>query len=128
MGDYGDPQIDLRIVNNSEKSYTIQERDFSVNDILTDTIFSPDVAPGKTAIDEIKIEQTSLEKNGIANIDQIQKIDFTFHIFNSDDWNDTFDSAIITLPPNGSDATEMTSPDSQDGVTEGAITNPSTPE
>lgn len=85
--------IKLSIENNSGKNYTVQVRDLSVNGIMADGIFSCDVSAGKTANDSIWVY--NMEERGISA--PIVSADLTFHIFNSDDWSDSFDSEIIGL-------------------------------
>lgn len=96
FGDTFGPELKLLIENNSDKPYIVQVRDFSVNGYMIDTLFSSDVAAGKKINDDITITQWNLDENGIAN-DQIEDIEFSFHIFNSDDWVDSFDSGIISI-------------------------------
>lgn len=87
-------KVKFLIENNSEKSYTVQERDLSVNGFVVDASMSADVPAGKKANDGITIYESSLEENGITDIENIE---FYFHVFNSNEWLDDFDSAIITL-------------------------------
>lgn len=85
--------IKLRIENNSSKNYTVQVRDLSVNGIMADRIFSCEVAAGKTANDAIQIY--NMEERGITA--PVTTAELTFHIFGTDDWEDSFDSSVITL-------------------------------
>ena len=57
-------------------------------------LISADVAAGKKINDGITIKSYDLEEN---NISSIENVEFTFHIFNRDDWDDSFDSDIIYL-------------------------------
>lgn len=86
-------QIKLKIENSNSKNYTVQVRDLSVNGIMCDSIFSCDVAAGKTAMDGIKIYKSYLDK---INQTSITNAEFTLHVFGSD-WEDRFDSSIISL-------------------------------
>lgn len=85
--------IKLRIDNKSGKDYTVQVRDFSVNGIMADEIFSCDVTNGKTANDKIWVY--NLEARGITP--PITEAEFYFHIFNSHDWSDSFNSNTISI-------------------------------
>lgn len=89
-------KLNILIENNTDKSYTVQTRDFSVNDYMIDAILSCNVAGGKKMNDEIDIYVSDLEKNEI-NPDEIETAEFQLHFFNWDDWNDSFDSEIIKL-------------------------------
>ena len=86
-------QINLRIENSTSTNYTVQVRNLSVNGIMADSIFSCDVAAGKTANDYIHVY--NMEESGITA--PIQSAEFTFHVFASDDWNISFDSSVITV-------------------------------
>lgn len=91
---FASKDIKLLIENNSDKNYTVQERDLTVNGFVVMATISADIPAGKKANDEIKILESSLEENEITDIENVE---FYFHIFNSDDWTDDFDSDIITL-------------------------------
>ena len=91
---YGGEEVKLFIQNSSDKNYTIQTRDESVNGIMTDPIFSCQVASGKSAYDSIEFEDYSLEDS---NITTINSVEFIFHIFDDENWSNDFDSGIITV-------------------------------
>ncbi len=82
------------IENTGEKNLTVQVRDVSVNGFMVDTLFSCDVCAGKRAIDSLTVMNSDLEKNGIT---EITEIEFSFHMFDSDDWLTSFDSDVIKL-------------------------------
>lgn len=85
--------IKLKIENNSGKDYTVQVRELSANGIMADSIFSCDVKAGKVANDVIWLY--NLEMRGITL--PITSAEFSFHIFNTNDWSDSFDSDIINI-------------------------------
>jgi len=95
------PDISILIENNSEKDITVQVRNFSVNGLMVETIFSSDVASGKKANDGITIMESDLET---ANISVIKTIEFAFHIFDTDSWDTIFDSDPIIIETVGSEA------------------------
>ncbi len=86
--------IKLKIENNSEVPITVQERNLSINGIMTRSIFSPDVAVGKTANDEISIFASDLEENGI---EQIENVELSFIVFNKDSFSTIFESELISF-------------------------------
>lgn len=86
--------IKLKIENNSEVPITVQERNLSINGIMTRSIFSPDVAVGKTANDEISIFSSDLEENGI---EQIENVELSFIVFNKDSFSTIFESELISF-------------------------------
>lgn len=98
--DYSDgifgPEVKLLIENNTDKNYTVQVRNFSVNGFMIETSMSTDVNAGKKANDTIIIENWSLEDNSISATD-LQTLEFNFSIFNSDDWTDSFDSETVNI-------------------------------
>lgn len=96
--DSGEHGVLVYICNESGFPITAQIRDLSVNGFMINSIFSPDIANGKHAIDKIKFSDSSLEENEIV---EIEDVEFSFHIFNSNDWRQTFDSGIITIEKNG---------------------------
>ena len=86
--------VELRIENTSNKNYTVQTRDVSVNGFMVNEMFSCDVNSGKTANDEITFLKSDFEKNGI---EKIKNIELTFHVFNADDWEDSFNSQPLSI-------------------------------
>lgn len=96
--DSGEHGVLVYICNESGFPITAQIRDLSVNGFMINSIFSPDIANGKHAIGKIKFSDSSLEENEIT---EIENVEFSFHIFNSNDWRQTFDSEIITIAKDG---------------------------
>lgn len=82
------------IENNSDQNITVQTQDVSVNGFMVDPIFSCDVVSGKRTVDSITFLSSELEENGIADIENIE---LSFNIFNSDTWNDIADTDVITI-------------------------------
>lgn len=91
------PSLVVYIENKSENSMTIQVRDVSVNGFMVDTVFSAEVSSGKCAIDGITVMSSSLEEN---NIDSIEEMEFSFHIFQTDDWSNDIDTSPIAVKAN----------------------------
>ncbi len=85
--------INLKIVNNGEKEYTIQDRNLSVNGIMADSMFSSSVMPGKTAIDKIWVINT--EAKGIPL--PITSAEFNLHMFDSETYDTVYDSDLIKV-------------------------------
>lgn len=90
----GGKSVNLLVENTSNKDLTVQVRDFSVNGFMVSPICSIDVAAGKKAVDDIMISERELEDNSIT---EIEEIEFTFHVYDSDDWMDDFDTKTITI-------------------------------
>ena len=103
------PSVKVLIENDSEQNITVQTRNCSVNDLMTDPMFSCDVASGKKANDSITLLSSSLEA---ANITTIQKIEFSLYIFNTDSWEEIATSETITLTTSADPAFVQTYDDS----------------
>ena len=88
------PSLKVFIENNSTAPITVQVRDSSINEIMVESIFSCDVAPGKKANDKITFMESELE---YAQIETIQNFELKFHVFNSDTWDVIFDSTAISI-------------------------------
>lgn len=91
MGGY---LIKLKIDNTSSKDYMVQIRNFSVNGIMCDSIFSCDVSAGKTAFDQIKVYQSALNSIGQTSISSAE---FYFTVVDSKDWSSSFQSDTVKL-------------------------------
>lgn len=85
--------INLKITNNGEKEYTIQTRNLSVNGMMADSVFSPSVMPGKTAVDQIWVYNT--EARGITL--PITFAEFNLHMFDSKTYDTVYDSDLIKV-------------------------------
>lgn len=94
----GEQGLSVYIQNESGFPITVQIRDLSINGFMSDCIFSPDIANGKRAVSNIKFSSSSIEENEIA---EIEDVTFRFHIFNSNDWGETFGSESITVTKGG---------------------------
>lgn len=92
--DWLGPQLKLKIENLSDINLTVQVRDVSVNDMMVTAVFSSDVAAGKTAIDKIKFMKSSFEESGITDM---EKVDFSFHIYNSATFETIEDTTIGSM-------------------------------
>ncbi len=97
VNNFGEINVNLNIENNTDKNYTFQVRDFSLNDIMFEPIFSCDVVSGKKAVDGIYLPLWSLNDIGVSKAEDIKNVEFSLHIFNSKDWNDAVDTEQITI-------------------------------
>lgn len=88
--------VKFKIVNNTNKSIYVQNREVSVNGVMVDANLTPLVAPGKTAVDRMYIRESSLDEGGITNIENIE---FKLCVFDSDKWSDFNESDFITIIP-----------------------------
>ena len=90
-------ELSLLIENGTQEDLTFQVRDVSVNGCMVDTLFSSSVAAGKKINDKITFLSSDLELYGIK---RIKEIELYFHIFQSEDWNERFDSEIVKITTN----------------------------
>lgn len=88
------PGLILYIENNSDKNFTVQVRDTSVNGFMIDTSMSQEVIVGKKAITAVTFFSTSLEDNGITDIESIET---SFHVFDTENWDTIVDTDPITI-------------------------------
>ena len=89
---YSGAELKVRIENNSSYSYTVQCRDFAINDYSLSTVFSTDVGAGKKAVDSITVY--GMDDAGIT-LDKIKTVELRLHFFDSDNWSNNFDSNLI---------------------------------
>lgn len=87
----------LFIENNSVEPITVQVRDSSINGFMIDGTMSCDVMPGKASNDSISFFSSSLEEN---EIEEVESVELSFHIFHKDTWGTIIDTDIITIVAN----------------------------
>lgn len=87
-------EIVVYIDNESGRNITVQNRDLSVNGFMNGASFSCDVSAGKHAVDTITLFSSDLEENEIENIENVE---LSFHIFDADSWDTIADSDTVTV-------------------------------
>lgn len=110
------PEVKLLIENDSGKDLTVQCRNASINGYMVDTMMSVDIVTGKKANDSLSFLSTDLET---LNISTIADMEFSFHIFTSEDLETYLDTPQIQLKTSAADAYEYTFDDSGDVLYEG---------
>lgn len=88
------PSLCLYIENNSENNIIVQSRDTSINGFMSDPVLSPHVLSGKRAIATMTFMSSDLEENDIEKIDEIET---SFHIFNPETLNEIVDTEPILV-------------------------------
>lgn len=88
------PGLILYVENNSEQNITVQARDVSINGFMVESSMSEDVVAGKKAMSAVQFFSSDLEENSITDI---QEVEFSFHIFNTESWGEIYDSDVIKL-------------------------------
>lgn len=89
------PSMVLFIENTSEQPITVQSRDTSVNGFMVSAMISENVLPGKRAMADVNF--LDLEDN---EIEEIEDIEISFHVFNSDNWDTIVDTEAISVSVN----------------------------
>lgn len=103
------PSIEVLIENNSKKDVTVQADYCIVNDLMTDTMFSSDVASGKKANDTITMLYSDLE---LEQLNDIQEIELVLNIIDTDTYDTLYQSKVINLKTNTYQSSEFTFDDS----------------
>lgn len=88
------PEIMLYLSNQTGSDIVVQLDDFSINGYMISPILSCDIVDGKIAYGTIYLDADELKKNGI---DQIDTIECTFVISDSNTWDTIFESDPVTI-------------------------------
>ena len=88
------PGLKVEIENKLDKTITIQTRETSVDGVMSEPIFSCEIAAGKKAKDTITFD--------VDNISDLVNIEGLFYIITSDDWDEIGSYPFTTLQGKGS--------------------------
>lgn len=88
------PELKILIENDTDQDLTVQCRNSSVNGYMVETMISAEVAAGKKANDAITFMEADLEACGI---ETIADMEFSFHIFTTEDWDTYLDSDLVQV-------------------------------
>lgn len=102
-------ELKLLIENNSDTDVTVQARNSSVNGFMVETMLSEDVATGKKANTTLTFSTSGLKE---ANITTITDMEFAFHIFDSETWDEYLDSEMIVVETSAAGSYEQSVDDS----------------
>lgn len=89
-------KFNFLVENNSGYEICVQARDESLNGFMVSGIMSQEVQPGKKAYATLTYFNGTLEQN---NINHIDSLELSFHIFDSQTWDTIDDSDIIKINP-----------------------------
>ena len=103
--------IKLLIENDSEVDVTVGCRALIVNNYMVNNIFAEKVAAGKKVNSVLDFPTSDLESAGITSVGQIEVL---FHVYNSDTWDDIFDTELLEI--NTSEYGNMEIAKNDDGV------------
>lgn len=90
-------EVNLYLVNKTDKELTYSADDASVNGFMAEPFWAASVAPGKVDFTSMSWSKSTLEKNKIADI---QDIEMNLRIYDSNDWlaNPVFDETVKFNP------------------------------
>ncbi|MBR3759661.1 MAG: hypothetical protein IKK47_01525 [Ruminococcus sp.] len=89
--------VNLFLINKTNNDVMFSVDEASVNNIMCDPFFAETVSAGKCSFSSMSFSDTTLEKNGIETIEEIE---FKLHAYNADDFmSDEFANESITLNP-----------------------------
>ena len=101
-------QLQVQCVNKTDTALMFSWDMVSICGYMYDPMWSVEVAAGKTANSTISLDTYTLEKMGIAAVDEIT---FTMRIYNSEDWTeDPIVEEAFTVYPTGLDADTVVLP------------------
>ena len=84
----------MYIENNTSAPLTVSSRNVSVNGFMMDAMLAATVLPGKRSVSDMTFLSSSLKDN---NIEKIETVDMSFHIYNSESWDTLVDTDPVTL-------------------------------
>ncbi|GEM_PF-3694223 len=88
------PSISFIVENNSGQNINVSSRDESINGYMVSGSMLIEVVDGKKAIGAMTFFNSDFEKYGITSIEEIE---FSLHIYRSDDWKTIVDTPQIVL-------------------------------
>lgn len=88
------PELVFYIENNTENYITISARDLSVNGFMVESSFYAELLPGTKSFDSIVFMSSSLQEN---SIESINNVEFYISVYDTNTWEDYFESEIISL-------------------------------
>lgn len=90
---WGD-SIKLLVENNSDRNVTVGCKELIVNDYMISDLFVADVAAGKKSNEKMSLSSSELKAAGI---DSVGKIEIYFHVYDSDSYDDIFNTDVVTI-------------------------------
>jgi len=90
---WGD-SIKLLVENNRDENVTVSCRNLIVNHYMVSNLFSCEVAAGKKVNKELSLPSSDLKKAGISTVSEVEA---SFNVYNSDNWDDIFNTDLICI-------------------------------
>lgn len=89
--------VNLFLQNKTNSTVMFSVDEASVNGFMADPFYANSVSAGKCAFSSMSWSDTTLEENGITNVEEIEML---FRAYDSDNWTgDDFANQVITLNP-----------------------------
>lgn len=89
--------VNIYLINKTDKNIMFSVDNVSVNGFMADPFWATEVHAGNCAFSSLSWDNTTLEDNGIT---EIEEIEFSFHASDNDDWlSDPIMDEIFTLNP-----------------------------
>ncbi len=101
--------IKLLIENNTDKNISVSCHALIVNNYMITDLFSASVASGKKANETLSLSSSGLKAAGIEEVGQIE---IYFHVYDSDSWDDLFNTDAVTIRTSAFDSMDTTPDDS----------------
>ena len=101
--------IKLLVENDSDRDVTVGTNAVIVNNFMVSSIYAADVAKGKKDNSVLYITSASLEAAGIKKIGQIE---IYFHVYDSESYDDIYDSECVTIKTSLFDSMDTKADDS----------------
>ena len=86
MDDVWGLELNVYMVNYTDKRVVFILDDASINGYMIDVYWANYLLPDSQAIDDICFYPEDLEEIGITDEDDIEKIEFTFRVYDADDY------------------------------------------
>ena len=100
--------IKVLIENETDKDVMVGCNALIVNDYMINDLFASDVAAGKKSNETIYLSSSELKAAGI---DTVGRIEIYFHVYDSDSFDNIFDSDCVTIETSAIDSIDMTAND-----------------
>ena len=89
--------LPIFIKNDSETNITVSADDLSVNDFMVTVLYFDSVNAGRMGLGEMMLSSSGLEELEIESMDEIESLEFTFRVYDSDSYDDIFQSDPIII-------------------------------
>lgn len=89
--------LPIFIQNESDRNIQVSADDLSINDFMVSVLYVDSVNAGRMGIDEMMFASSDLEELGIESADEIESLEFSFRVSDSDTYDTIFESDPVTI-------------------------------